>query len=72
MELKFSIQLKKEKKMSPIINGISFIVFLSFVFNLNSNHVIAVELSSESESEIHESFEHPQIWSTLLEEMTIK
>lgn len=56
--------------MSGVIarNMFSIVIGLCFVFAFNYG-VIAFD--SQSESDLHDSFEHPQIWSTLLEQMMI-
>lgn len=57
--------------MSGVIlwNVMGVSIFVLFAYN-----VIAAEVLSESESETNEydSFEQPRIWSTMLEDMTIK
>lgn len=49
-------------------NMFSIVIGLCFVYGFNYG-VIAFD--SKSESDLHESFDHPQIWSPLLEQMTI-
>lgn len=43
-----------------------------FVYYLNCNLSTAVAGNIESESDVHDSFEQPKIWSPLLEELAIK
>lgn len=51
-------------------NMFNILIGVCFVYGANNNNgVIAID--SKSESDLHESFEHPQIWSTLLEQVTI-
>lgn len=52
-------------------NVICVTISIYFLYNNFHNGIDAFEIM-QSESEIHDSFERPQIWSTLLEEMTIK
>lgn len=54
---------------------IGFVLFyLVYHLNCNCHTAVAIDLSDKSESDIvvDESFEQPRIWSSLLEEMTIK
>lgn len=50
-------------------NIFSIVFSLCFVYGFNYCGVNAI--NSKSESDLYDSFEHPQIWSTLLEQMTI-
>lgn len=50
------------------------IILLYFVYGLSfiCLTAVAVNVLDESESDTHESFEQPMIWSSILEELTIK
>lgn len=50
------------------------IILLYSVGCLNNSWsmAVAIDVLDESESDTHESFEQPEIWSSLLEELTIK
>lgn len=47
--------------------------YLIYHLNCNCYTAVAIDLPDESESDaLDESFEQPRIWSSLLEELTIK
>lgn len=49
------------------------VMYVMYCWNCNHLMAVAIDVLDESESDdINESFEQPQIWSSLLEELTIK
>lgn len=51
--------------------GITLFYFV-YCLNYNCSTAVAFDVLDESESHSDESFEQPKIWSSLLEELTIK